>query len=315
MQTGYWSLIGQAAVNNGGRCVAVHSGAGGAPSSKGDHRMRVALLGTGLMGTQLGRHLLAAGHELTVWNRTAHRTAALIDAGAHGASDAAEAVRDAKVVVSVLFGPPSVREVILGPNLLAEGTLWLDVSTVSPDDADTFAAFAAEHGVRYVAGPVIGSMVPAGKGELGVLLGGAQADVAAAKELALLWGDPAKIRELSSQRDAAAGKLVANLALGVAMQGVAEALQLASDAGLDRDITLSLLAGSVLGAVVAAKKRQLSEREFEDAEFTADALRKDMELILASSLGLHAVQAVHDALEAAQEEGRGAEDFSVITDC
>ena len=276
--------------------------------------MHIALLGTGLMGTQLGRHLLSAGHELTVWNRTADRTAALVVAGARAVATPQEAVLGAEAVVTVLFGPPAVRDTVIGPNLLAEGTLWLDVSTVGPADADQFAAAAREHGVRYVAGPVLGSMAPAEKGELGVLLGGPAADVAAARELARLWGDPEKIREFGSQREAAAGKLVANLALAVAMEGVAEALQLASDTGLDRDVTLSLLAASVLAPAVAAKKRQLSEREFEEAEFTADALHKDMELILSSTLGLHAAQAAHDALESAQQDGRGSEDFSVIAD-
>ncbi len=282
--------------------------------TKGAQAVRIALLGTGLMGTQLGRHLLAAGHELTAWNRTPDRTAALVVAGARAADTAHDAIQGADAVVSVLFGPPAVRETVIGPNLLPEGTLWLDVTTVGPDDADRFAAAAGEHGLRYVAGPVLGSMVPAEKGELGVLLGGAAADVAAARELALLWGDPAKIREFGTQREAAPGKLVANLALAVAVEGVAEALQFASDAGLDRDLALSLLAGSILAPAVAAKKRQLSERDFEPAEFTADALHKDMELILSGTLGLHAVQAVHDALESAQQDGRGGEDFSVIAD-
>lgn len=276
--------------------------------------MRIALLGTGLMGTQLGKHLLRAGHELTVWNRSPDKTAALVVAGARAAETASEAVEGAEAVVTVLFGPPSVRDTVISPNLLSEGMLWLDVTTVGPEDADRFRAAAAEHGVRYVAGPVLGSMVPAEKGELGVLLGGQAADVAAAKELALLWGDPAKIREFSTQREAAAGKLVANLALAVAMQGVAEALTLASDTGLDRDVTLSLLAGSVLAPVVAAKKHQLSERDFEEPQFTVNALHKDLELILSATLGLHAVQAAHDALEAAQQDERGGEDFSVIAD-
>jgi 3-hydroxyisobutyrate dehydrogenase len=282
--------------------------------TKGAQAVRIALLGTGLMGTQLGRHLLAAGHELTVWNRTSDRTAALVVAGARAADTAQDAVQGADAVVSVLFGPSAVRETVIGPNLLPEGTLWLDVTTVGPDDADRFAAAAREHGLRYVAGPVLGSMVPAERGELGVLLGGAADDVAAARELALLWGDPAKIRKFGTQREAAAGKLVANLALAVAVEGVAEALQFASDAGLDRDLALSLLAGSILAPAVAAKKRQLSERDFEPAEFTADALHKDMELILSGTLGLHAVQAAHDALESAQQDGRGGEDFSVIAD-
>lgn len=266
------------------------------------------------MGTQLGRHLLGAGHELTVWNRTADKTAALVVAGARGADTPQEAVDGAEAVVTALFGPPAVRDTVIGPNLLAEGTLWLDVTTVGPEDADRFRAAAGEHGVRYVAAPVLGSMGPAEQGELGVLLGGDAADVAAAKELVVLWGNPEKIREFATQREAAIGKLVANLALGVAIQGVAEALSLASDTGLDRDVTLALLAGSVLAPAVAAKKRQLSERDFDEPEFTADALRKDMELILSATLGLHAVQAVHDALESAQEDGRGGEDFSVIAD-
>jgi 3-hydroxyisobutyrate dehydrogenase len=276
--------------------------------------MRIALLGTGRMATHLGRHLLAGGHELTVWNRTPDKTAALVVSGAKAVDTPAEAVAGADAVVTVLFGPPSVRETVLAPDLLAAGVLWLDVTTVGPDDADSFAAVAAEKGVRYVAAPVLGSMTPAAAGMLGVLLGGAPHDVAAARELALLWGDEDKIRELDSPRSAAAGKLVANLALGVATQGVAEALTYASDTGLDRDVALSLLSGSVLGAVVAAKKRQLSERDYEQAEFSASALLKDMDLVLSATLGLHAVQATRDALEAAVEDERGDEDFSVISD-
>lgn len=276
--------------------------------------MRIALLGTGRMATHLGRHVLAAGHELVVWNRTSDRTAALVVAGATAFDSPAEAVAGADVVVSVLFGPPSVRETVIGPNLLLEGALWLDVTTVGPDDAESFATVARERGVRYVAAPVLGSMGPAAAGELGVLLGGAPADVAAARELALLWGDAVKIREVPTARDAAAGTLVANLALGVAAQGVAEALTFASDTGLDRDLALALLTGSVLGAVVGAKRHQLSEREYDDVEFSANALAKDMDLVLSATLGLHAVQATRDALEAAIDDDRGDEDFSVITD-
>lgn len=276
--------------------------------------MRITLLGTGRMATHLGRHLLDAGHELTVWNRTAERTAALVEAGAAAASTPQQAVAGAELVVTVLFGPPSVRDTVINPDLLGEGTIWLDVTTVGPEDADFQAAWSATKGVRYVAGPVLGSMGPAAAGELGSILGGAADDVAAVQAVVELWSDPAKVRTVGAARDAAAGKLVANLALGVAMQGVAEALSFASDVGLDRDVALAVLGGSVLGPVVAAKKEQLVERDFDDAEFTAQALVKDMDLVLADTLGLHAVQAVRDALEAAIDDGRGDEDFAVITD-
>ena len=276
--------------------------------------MDVAVLGTGRMGSHLVRHLLEGGHDVRVWNRTAERTEPLVDAGARAAATPAEAVEGADAVVTVLFGPPSVRQTVLDPGVLPAGVLWLDVTTVGPDDADGFARRAEEAGVRYVAAPVIGSMKPAAAGELGVLLGGADADVAAARELVALWGAQEKIREVGAPRNAAAGKLVANLSLAVAMQGVAEALTFAGDVGLDRATTLALLSGGVLAPIVGAKQTQLDEQEFDDAEFTADALAKDLELVLEASLGLHAVQAAHESLQAAQDDERGSADFSVITD-
>lgn len=276
--------------------------------------MRVALLGTGRMATHLGRHVLTAGHELTVWNRTPDRTAPLVASGATAADTPVDAVCGADVVVSVLFGPASVRETIINPDVLAVGALWLDVTTVGAEDAAFYASWALHKGVRYVAGPVLGSMGPAAAGELGALLGGAAQDVAAVRELVALWADATKVHELPRAQDAAAGKLVANLALGVAMQGVAEGLTLATDTGLDREFALAVLAGSVLGPVVTAKSRQLADREFDDTEFSAAALAKDLDLALSATLGLHAVQAARDALEAAIDDDRGDEDFSVITD-
>ncbi len=276
--------------------------------------MKIALLGTGRMATHLGRHVLDAGHELTVWNRTRERTQALADAGATVAETAAEAVAGAELTVTVLFGPPSVRDTVINPDLFTAGDLWVDVTTVGPQDAAFQAQWAGGKGVRYVAAPVLGSMAPAAKGALGTLLGGEADDVAAVRPVTDLWTDPQKVTVVPTAKDAAAGKLVANLALGVAVQGVAEALSFASDVGLDREIALGVLAGSVLAPVVGAKKVQLAEREFDEAEFTAGALHKDMELVLEDSLGLHAVQATRDALEAAMDEGNGDADFSIITE-
>ena len=276
--------------------------------------MRIALLGAGRMATELGRHLLDAGHEVRVWNRTSGRTAALVEAGADPADTAADAVTGVDAVVSVLFGPQSVRDTLINPNLLVEGDLWLDVTTVGPEDATFQASWALHKGVRYVAGPVIGSLAPAAAGQLGSLLGGSPEDVAAVREVVLLWADKAKLREMPAARDAAAGKLVANLALGVAMQGLSEALTYAGDVGLERDAALAVLGGSVLSGMLGAKEQKLHEQDFTDAEFTATALMKDLDLILDASLGLHAVQATRDALETAVDDGRGDDDFSVLTD-
>ena len=87
--------------------------------------MRIAFLGTGPMGTELALHLLR-DHELTVWNRTASRTQRLAEAGAAVASTAAEAVADAELVVTSLFGPDAVRETVLAPSLIPDGVTWVD---------------------------------------------------------------------------------------------------------------------------------------------------------------------------------------------
>ncbi|WP_262425636.1 NAD(P)-binding domain-containing protein [Brachybacterium sp. Z12] len=93
--------------------------------------MRIAFLGTGRMGTELALHLIA-DHELTVWNRTAERTAQLAEAGAAVAETAAAAIEGAELVITSLFGPDAVRETVTGPALIPAGIPWVDTTTVSP---------------------------------------------------------------------------------------------------------------------------------------------------------------------------------------
>ncbi|MCU1634106.1 MAG: hydroxyacid dehydrogenase, partial [Micrococcaceae bacterium] len=120
--------------------------------------MRIALLGVGRMGHELGVHLLQAGHEVTAWNRTAATAERLRDAGATQAIAPEDAVRDADVVMTVLFGPDTVREVVLSGLEIPAEAVWFDVTTVSPEDAREFADYASAAGIRYVHGPVIGSL-------------------------------------------------------------------------------------------------------------------------------------------------------------
>lgn len=94
--------------------------------------MKIALLGVGRMGHELGVHLLKAGHELTAWNRTASAVDRLRDAGANQADSPEDAVRDADVLVTVLFGPDTVREVVLSGLEIPAEAVWFDVTTVSP---------------------------------------------------------------------------------------------------------------------------------------------------------------------------------------
>src|SRR6187200_228863 len=109
--------------------------------------MRVAFLGLGRMGVAMARHVVEAGHELHVWNRTPGRADDLLAAGAVEEKTVGDAVSGADAVVLMLFGPDSVREVL--PDVLAAaqpGVLVIDSTTIGPEAAHEFAALCADAG-------------------------------------------------------------------------------------------------------------------------------------------------------------------------
>ncbi|THJ67983.1 NAD(P)-dependent oxidoreductase [Arthrobacter echini] len=277
--------------------------------------MKIALLGVGRMGYELGSHLLSAGHEVTAWNRTADAVKPLREAGATQAESPEDAVRGAEVVMSVLFGPDTVRDVVLSGLEIPSEAVWLDVTTVSPADARDFADQAAANGIRYVHGPVIGSLAPARAGELGVLLGGAAGDLDVVEPLAALWADEKRLRRVETPADAATGKLLANLALGVTLQGVVEALRLGKANGLDAAAVMEQLQGTALSVMVDMKGDVITGGTFGDTQFSADLLAKDLRLMLRSTEDpLPAVTAVLESLTTAQRDGDGGDDMSVIAE-
>ncbi len=262
--------------------------------------MKVAFLGLGRMGVAMAAHVAAAGHDLTVWNRTPKPGAV---PGAREAKTVEDAVRDADVVVTMLFGPDAVREVVEAVvDVLPAGGLIVEASTIGPHVAREIAHLVRAKGHRFVDAPVVGSVQPATDGTLGVLAGGDPADVEQARSLLHLWGDPDKVKHLGPVGSGSAMKLVVNLTLGVAMGGVGEALRLAGDLGLDRTATLDAVALGPLGVSVNTKRAMLDSGEFTPTGFSLDAADGDLALTRAA----HA--AAHDAIEA----GHGGDDYAAL---
>jgi 3-hydroxyisobutyrate dehydrogenase len=276
--------------------------------------MKLGVVGLGRMGRELALHLISAGHDVTVFNRTPGSARALVDAGASAASTAADAVADADAVVTVLFGPDAVREVVIDADIgIPAGALWIDATTISPDDADDFAAWSVARQVRYVHSPVLGSLAPARAGTLGVLLGGDSDAVEAASTIVALWADPTRVHRFDTPRQAAAAKLLVNLGLAVATEALGEALLLGRSSGLTDEAVLTVLDKTPLAGVVLAKGQTLREGSFEDAQFTVDALHKDAQLALrATGHPLPALAAAAESLARQQGMGRGDWDFSVM---
>jgi 3-hydroxyisobutyrate dehydrogenase len=280
--------------------------------------MRIAMLGLGRMGVALAGHVLAAGHDLAVWNRTPGRAAGLVERGAREAGSPAEAAAGAEVVLTMLFGPDAVREVLLGEDGAAAGAepgaLVVDCSTIGIEAAVEIGAALAERGLRFVDAPVIGTVGPAEQGTLGVVAGGSADDVAQARPLLELWGDPERVRHVGDVGAGSAMRLVVNTTLGTVMVGIGEALRLAHDLALERETTLDVLAaGTPVAFTVGLKRQMLAAADFGSTQFSLDLLVKDLELALAS--GRHDLPSTRAALEAARAAvtaGHGPEDFAAL---
>nr|BFD85049.1 hypothetical protein StreXyl84_44500 [Streptomyces sp. Xyl84] len=261
------------------------------------HREKIAFLGLGRMGTPMARRLLAAGHPVTVWNRTAARTGPLVAEGAVHAARPADAVRDADVVITMLAGPDALAEVADAVlPALPGGVRWVEMSTVGPDAVRALAARLDGRAV-LVDAPVTGSTDRAADGSLGILAGGATAGV---EHILARLGTVTRTGPLGT---GAALKLVVNTAVISGVVLVAEALRLADTLGVDGETARTALAGGPLAGAVA--------RAFaEDAHFATALAVKDLALATAAAR-LPAVQAVSAALrQAAGEPGLAGADLS-----
>lgn len=194
---------------------------------------KVAFLGLGLMGSRQASRLLAAGFELTLWNRTAERAAPLSRLGARIAESPAGAVNDADIVVVMLENGPVVDAVLFGGGVaeaMPRGSLLVDMSSIKPDEARAHAAFLAARGVAHLDAPVSGGTVGAENGTLAIMVGGEPGDFARAESLLSIMGRAVHVGPHGCGQLA---KLANQIIVGVTIGGVAEALVLAMAGGAD----------------------------------------------------------------------------------
>jgi 2-hydroxy-3-oxopropionate reductase len=145
----------------------------------------VAVIGLGIMGGPMAANLVKAGYDVIGYNRNQSKIARLVEQGGRGAADVTEAARDADVVLTVLPDSPDVEEVVLGKGGVLEsaepGTLLIDGSTIRPEVSVRVAEAAGQRGLRAVDAPVSGGEPAAIEGTLSIMVGGEEADVAAAR--------------------------------------------------------------------------------------------------------------------------------------
>ncbi len=149
--------------------------------------MKIGFLGLGKMGAPMARHLIAAGHELRVWNRTEGKTKPLLREGAIAAATPAEAELGADVVITMLFDDAAHEEVLFGANglmdALSPGALHISCSTISVALSERLTQEHARRGQEFVAAPVFGRPNFAEEGRLWVVAAGADKAIAKARPL------------------------------------------------------------------------------------------------------------------------------------
>jgi 3-hydroxyisobutyrate dehydrogenase-like beta-hydroxyacid dehydrogenase len=237
---------------------------------------RVAVLGTGRMGSAIGRRLADTGVELVVWNRTRSRAEGA-GAGTVVATPA-EAVARVDVVITSLTGADALRATFGGPTGAlagARGQSFVEMSTAGPDVHEELEPLVAKTGSTLVDAPVIGAPPNVLKGAELVIAGGARADVDRVRPVLERLGELRRVGPLGS---GARLKLVANSMLGALVVIAAELETAGKDAGLDPAVTFDLLTRFVPS--LAIRRAGYLEDLHEPTMFALRDLRKDLDLAL-----------------------------------
>ena len=275
----------------------------------------IAYLGLGTMGRGMVANLTAAGHDVTVWNRTPTDVSEL---DARSAGSIAEAVDGAEVVLYCLADDAAVRAVALGEGGVVASvtapTVVVDMSTISPGLSDEEAAAFAARGVPFLDAPVFGSKGEAAAGGLWVVVGG-DADVLA-RVRPVLDVLAETVHHLGPQGSGARMKLVGNLVVAAQLEALGEALTLAKAAGLDLSRVLEVFAVTDFRSPIFAGVGPTVLADDYSPSFALDLMVKDAGLVqaFADSVGapVPTVAVVRSSLDDAAERGYGRENASAL---
>lgn len=278
--------------------------------------MRVALLGTGVMGSGMARSLLWSGHQVTVWNRSRAKAEPLAEDGARVVGDAPEAAVGAEAVLTVLYDAESVVEVMSDVcPAMPDGAVWLQTSTVGTEGAHRAGRLAAEHGVPMVDAPVLGTRKPAAEGKLVVLAAGRN-DLRDRVQPVLDAIGSRTVWVSERVGDGSALKLACNAWVSAITAATGQSIALARALGLDPQLFLEAIRGGPTDSAYAHLKGGAMISGDFPVQFALDGVVKDVGLIreaaLATGVSPLLLDGVLASFRSASERGHGAEDMAAV---
>jgi len=248
--------------------------------------MKVAFLGLGVMGYPMAGHLAKAGHDVTVYNRTASKAQAWVkEYGGTSRATPAEAAEGAAIVFICVGNDHDVREVATGPEGalrgMKRGAILADHTTASADLARELAAIAKEKGIGFLDAPVSGGQAGAVNGKLTVMVGGDPASFEIAQPVMAHYG-----RAVTLMGPVGTGqltKMVNQICIAGLVQALSEGLNFAMRAGLDPKKVVDVISkGAAQSWQMENRAHTMVEGKF-DFGFAVDWMRKDLAICLAEA--------------------------------
>ena len=279
---------------------------------------KVAWIGLGNMGTPMSVNLVKAGHDVTVWNRSVGKADPVKEAGAKVAASAAEAAKGAEFIFTMISGDGAFEAVTFAPGGVVEamgaGSILIDMSTVSIDVSEKADKAVAEKKGQFLRCPVSGSTVLAAAGTLTLLCSGPKD--AYDKTMPLFEKLGKTFFYVGETNEARTMKLALNMMIATSMQMFAESLVICEKAGMDPNVALDVICGSVVGSpFVVYKTPPIRERKFNPA-FSAELMVKDLDLALDTAKRLKVTTPTtaltKQMLEALVNMGRGDWDIAAV---
>lgn len=280
----------------------------------------IAVIGLGGMGRAIARNLVAAGHEVIVWNRSTAPVIELESVGARRVGTVAEAMQ-ARVVMSVLSDDAAFVQTFLDSDVLSmarPGGIHVNLSTVSTSLARRATEAHTRQGLGYVAAPVFGRVPVAEAGTLNVLAAGSSEHLdAVAPYLDVIGSRTWRLGDLPEQANIV--KILGNYLIACAIQSMGEAVSVAHETGADTSMFIELLSSTLFpGPVYAGYGAMIAERRYQPAAFTTTLGRKDLHLALDAAnegnISLPIGEVLRAVFDQALADGHAADDWSSIAE-
>ena len=248
--------------------------------------MKLAFIGLGNMGFPMAGHLQRAGHDVTVFNRTAAKADAWVaEYGGKAASTPREAAQDAEIAFTCVGNDEDLRSVVMGPQGvaagMASGTTLVDHSTVSAILSRELAAILVDRGISFLDAPVSGGQIGAKSGQLGIMCGGDVAIFSRVEPVLKTYG-----KTVVLMGDTGSGqltKMVNQICFAGIIESLAEGLHFAQKSGLDPEKAMSVISQGAASSWQMVHRYPTMLADQYDHGFAVDWMRKDLDICLAQA--------------------------------